>query len=254
MEKAELIIKDVKGVKDCILNISGLTTFANSNKQDTDVIIKYCFNNNDNFIIIRNPLIVNFINQQISDNFLKSNYFIKESLNSINKLKHDYSGDGFYFDDIYNELKEILGGELVEKDGEIYLRNVNSNDIEIHSASTFEQYLLLLQRLISNKIIGGFNFVVFHQPENGLHPDNQILFIELIAKLVSKGCNIIVTTNSPYILNAIEVYSKKYSVHSNYYLLDDNQIINCDKNSTELIYKTFVNAITILKDEESDLE
>ena len=52
--------------------------------------------------------------------------------------------------------------------------------------------------------------VILDEPENHLHPDHQELFARLIVK-IQRLCNLrlLVTTHSPYFLQALELYSRQ---------------------------------------------
>ena len=63
--------------------------------------------------------------------------------------------------------------------------------------------------------------MILDEPEIHLHPEWQLIYAELIV-LLQKTFNltILLTTHSPYFLEAIEVFSEKYSVKdkTKYYL------------------------------------
>lgn len=62
--------------------------------------------------------------------------------------------------------------------------------------------------------VGGFlkpqNIIVIDEPEVHLHPKWQLLYAELIIDLVNRGTHVLVTTHSPYMLEALELYATKY--------------------------------------------
>jgi hypothetical protein len=48
-----------------------------------------------------------------------------------------------------------------------------------------------------------FNPIYFEEPEAHLHPGAQVTIMEVVAHLVDKGTNFLITTHSPYILYAV---------------------------------------------------
>jgi predicted ATPase len=80
---------------------------------------------------------------------------------------------------------------------------------------------LIIKRLLEVGAVKEGGVLVFDEPEIHLHPEWQLKYAELLVLLQKEfKLNILLTTHSPYFLNAIEVYSQKHgSVEScNYYL------------------------------------
>lgn len=82
----------------------------------------------------------------------------------------------------------------------------------------------LLQLLEKGGFLRQGNIVIIDEPEVHLHPKWQLLYAEIIICLVQQGAHVIVTTHSPYILEALELYSKKLpaEVVQYYYASVDN--------------------------------
>lgn len=85
----------------------------------------------------------------------------------------------------------------------------------------------LLQLLEKGGFLRQGNIVIIDEPEVHLHPKWQLLYAEIIICLVQQGTHVIVTTHSPYILEALELYSKKLptEVVQYYYASVDNGTI-----------------------------
>jgi predicted ATPase len=81
---------------------------------------------------------------------------------------------------------------------------------------------LIIKRLLEAGEIKEQGVLVFDEPEIHLHPEWQLKYAELLVALQKEfKLNILLTTHSPYFLNAIEVYSQKAGVSPdciNYYL------------------------------------
>ena len=63
--------------------------------------------------------------------------------------------------------------------------------------------------------------MILDEPEIHLHPEWQLVYAELIVLLEKYlHLTILITTHSPYFLESIEAYTKKYNVDdiTNYYL------------------------------------
>ena len=66
--------------------------------------------------------------------------------------------------------------------------------------------------LISQCLIAPDDYIIIiDEPEIHLHPEWQLIFAELIVLIQKEfGMHILLNTHSPYFLNAIQVFSKKY--------------------------------------------
>ncbi|MCE9794547.1 AAA family ATPase [Citrobacter portucalensis] len=62
------------------------------------------------------------------------------------------------------------------------------------------------------------NLLILDEPEVNLHPKWQVLYCELVCELVKAGVDIIITTHSPYVIDALKHYSDKLRIENNFYL------------------------------------
>ena len=80
--------------------------------------------------------------------------------------------------------------------------------------------------------------LVLDEPEIHLHPEWQLAYAELIVLLQKKfDLTIVITTHSPYFLDAIDVFSAKHEVSDkvNYYLAENDGKVSYLKNVTDHI-------------------
>lgn len=94
-------------------------------------------------------------------------------------------------------------------------------------------------------------YSTIYQYIDNINPLDQIKIIKCAIKEVQQlkgNIKILIVTHSPYVLEAVEVYSKYYKVYDvcNYYLATDEEIIDC-KDNLEKIYELFADAFTELK-------
>ncbi|MBD5307687.1 MAG: ATP-binding protein [Bacteroides sp.] len=80
----------------------------------------------------------------------------------------------------------------------------------------------VLQLLLQSEIIGPNKVLIWDEPENHLHPEWQVHFANVILQLVQAGIPIVISTHSPYFIQAIRFYSAKYNAEKdvNYYFAD----------------------------------
>jgi len=117
-------------------------------------------------------------------------------------------------------ISEIVGGEIYfdeENDLFLFQKNVGNKEVKIHiinSASGIKS-LGILQIL---EKAGEFNknlLLIIDEPEVHLHPDWQVEYAKILIKLVENGVKVLVTSHSPYLIEAIDKYSKKSKIEKN---------------------------------------
>ena len=96
------------------------------------------------------------------------------------------------------------------------------------------------------------------EPEIHLHPEWQLIYAEMIVVLQKTfDLTILVTTHSPYFLEALEVYTKKHKLEekANYYLAineAENCVMKNVTNNLEEIYQLMFNPMQKLEDMENE--
>ena len=102
--------------------------------------------------------------------------------------------------------------------------------------------------------------IIFDEPEIHLHPQWQVVYAETIVLLQKYfDLTIVVTTHSPYFLDAISLFSKKHEIDNkcNYYLSgidEDNVKIENVNDHLDLIYQKMASPLDILNTIRYDLE
>lgn len=170
----------------------------------------------------------------------------KRLLNTVNKglgsvsISEDNLSISTVFDHgemLYNtvENRELLPTVFIDgKTNEItHFNSVNYNNdlsddtvsfklLEIHGRllnTVFIQdnFITYLMNFVFDSKRSTHSTVVISHADSGLHPDYQLLLAEFLV-LLQKESNVkfILETFSPYLINAIEVYSEKYDVACNF--------------------------------------
>ena len=127
-------------------------------------------------------------------------------------------------------ISEIVGGEICfdeENDQFLFKKNVGNKKVQLqisNSASGIKS-LGILQIL---EKAGEFNknlLLVIDEPEVHLHPDWQVEYAKILIKLVENGVKVLVTSHSPYLIEAINKYSKKSKIKNDvkFYLTELNE-------------------------------
>ena len=143
--------------------------------------------------------------------------------------------------EIKEYIQETMGGFFVKKQGK-YMFYKPKSDVQIPlvNIATGIKSFGILQALIDNGYMTKYNFLIFDEPENHLHPTWQVKFAEILVRLVQNHVCIMVNTHSPFMLDALYEYAQKYKINANFYLADGGKVeqVNDNNDATlELIYK-----------------
>ncbi len=145
---------------------------------------------------------------------------------------------------------------MTKKTGDFTYKLKNSDkSLNVKNLSAGLKTFVILKTLLQNGSIEEGGTVILDEPEIHLHPEWQLLFAELIVLLHKHfSVNVLLTTHSPYFLEAIEVYAAKHEVGNKckYYLASSKNSlaeIRDVSNNLELIYKELAKPLQTLENE-----
>ncbi|WP_165157779.1 AAA family ATPase [Parabacteroides sp. ZJ-118] len=127
------------------------------------------------------------------------------------------------YGDLFDKSAEITGGRFVfdatahrllwEKDGRKYS--------PVNVASGVKSFGVM-QLLIGQQVINENRLLIWDEPENHLHPEWQIRLAELLVDLSLTGVPVLISSHSPYFIQAIRFYSqKRNNAYVDYYLTEE---------------------------------
>lgn len=132
-----------------------------------------------------------------------------------------------YGEDYRNQLDEIssvTGGEFVLNDKAKQLAfKQNGNVVPPISVASGIKSFGVLQRLLQTDSISTFKMLIWDEPEIHLHPEWQVIFCRLIVQLVAKGTPIVVSSHSPYFVQALRYFASAYGIEKDvkYYMAEE---------------------------------
>ncbi|MCK4492836.1 MAG: ATP-binding protein, partial [Methylococcales bacterium] len=119
------------------------------------------------------------------------------------------------FENIVNSLEREIGGEFIFKEGNLSFKdNQTGKQISKNLISFGMTNLGMIQALLKHNVITAGSFVFIDEPETNLHPEWQVILMNVLLELASKEVNIVITTHSTDILKALEVNIKKQKISS----------------------------------------
>jgi len=167
---------------------------------------------------------------------------ISERIILANKLKQ-----------INEKLEKVIDGKIKHSQRRWIYEFKNNKELSLKNLSTGLKSFAILKRLIENGNLKENGTIILDEPEIHLHPEWQLLFAELIVLLQKEfGMHILLTTHSPYFLNAIEVFSEKYKINEKckYYIAENDangSIIKDMTGNTRKIYRKLARPIQDLE-------
>ena len=96
--------------------------------------------------------------------------------------------------------KRLINGELELREGQTFLRLSSGKSIPISAAASSVKELAPLLLLLQKELkLSGYS-LLFEEPEAHVHPKNQDLVADLIARCLNRGVQFQITTHSDFIL------------------------------------------------------
>lgn len=154
---------------------------------------------------------------------------------------------------ITEKLEEVINGKIKFNQGKWVYEFENNNELNLKNLSAGLKSFAILKRLVENGNLEEKGIVILDEPEIHLHPEWQIKFSELIVLLQKEfGMHILLTTHSPYFLNAIEVFSERHKIDDKckYYVaenVENSSIIKNVTDNTREIYRKLARPIQDLE-------
>ena len=179
-----------------------------------------------------------------------------------NSLREESTFDEiFYNERIRSVLEKIFtvakGKFVVENEELMFCEEGYDKPFYIKNLSTGLKTFVIFKRLIENKAIVDKGVLILDEPEIHLHPEWQLLLAEVIVALQKEfDLHVLITTHSPYFLNAIEVFTAKHKIadKSKYYLTkvdaEGYASIEDVTSNTDKIYSLLARPMKVLYDME----
>ena len=151
----------------------------------------------------------------------------------LNKKLRKSTSD-VYDDEAYKNIiafkknfDDLIDGEFIyNSKSRKFLFKKDENTFPMENTASGLKQLGILQILLENNELTEDSFLIMDEPEINLHPEFQIKLAQILV-LASKELNltIYINTHSPFLAEAIEVYSKYYGLYddTNFYLTEESE-------------------------------
>jgi predicted ATPase len=193
---------------------------------------------------IESPFIIDESLQRYvgKDNFQIFNRTRQEEL--AKSLSNPLSTNSLNYSEIYSRITKIINGEITVDllNGVRYKKN--SQDIAIKNTALGIKSFGVIQLLLKNNRLNNRSLLIIDEPEVHLHPAWQVRYAEILV-ILSKEFEIpiVLTSHSPYFIEALEAFTKKYRFEksTNFYFAKKNEdgltsnIIDVTKDITPIL-------------------
>lgn len=138
-----------------------------------------------------------------------------------------------------NEIAETLGGNFVENQNGDYVFKKEQEEIKLVNTAMGIKYLGILQVLSNHNHFYHGQILILDEPEVHLHPNWQLKLAQWIVDIAQQGVKILVNSHSPYMIEAIQRYSKQknFSAKVHFYLADQHIIMQNDQALSQIFEK-----------------
>jgi predicted ATP-dependent endonuclease of OLD family len=157
---------------------------------------------------------------------------------------------------VFDLIHSIVDGKFIEDDNGLRFQESGINEpLDFGSVSAGVKTFLIIKRLLELGKLKDRHVLILDEPEIHLHPEWQLKFAELLILLQKEfSLTILLTTHSPYFVNAIETYSQKREVSDccKYYLTENKEDCSTTRDVTDdtnPIYQLLVKPFHQLEEE-----
>ncbi len=236
--------------KNEILNISMKN---NKNNRDKDVDISITLNEDELFykdaIYIESPIILHIHHAiKYSDTFGLSGliygrrtvpFHLKDLIKKLEigrniEIIEDFEKDNWIYN-LNKDIISIINGEVIysnESSDFEYVKRVKDKKCIIKSINiaTGIKSFGILQMLINSGYLNDKTILIIDEPEVHLHPEWQLKYAHVIVKLVKYGIPVVISSHSPYMIQALRYYAMKEEID------DRIKFYLSEKDDDELVY------------------
>lgn len=145
---------------------------------------------------------------------------IKDLVKKLELARYSNNNDNEYI----SFIESIVGGKFKydNKSNNLLFEKNDGYTLSTSNVASGIKSFGIIQLLLQVQELNERKMLIIDEPENHLHPKWQLCFAHLIVRLIKNGISIVISSHSPYFIQAVKYYSIKEEVAEkvNYYLAD----------------------------------
>ncbi|HLP45516.1 MAG TPA: AAA family ATPase, partial [Candidatus Kapabacteria bacterium] len=111
---------------------------------------------------------------------------------------------------IIDGIREIIQGDFYYDHNERdFIYKSGNKTFKSLSIASGINYLGMIIILLKNGFLNKKSLIILDEPETNMHPDWQVRFAEVLVRLIKEGNSILLTSHSPYFIEALQLYADK---------------------------------------------
>ena len=126
------------------------------------------------------------------------------------------------FKNVFEQINHIVPGEF-EKTSNGYFYVEDGARLSVKNLATGSKMFFIIKKLLVNGLIDSNTMLILDEPESHLHPEWINKFAQILVFLVENvKVNVLLTTHSPNLMLALNVYARKMNVidKSHFYIAE----------------------------------
>lgn len=149
------------------------------------------------------------------------NYHVQDMAQKLDAYRDIDMNDLFFR---HEDISEVTGGRFTydtNKKSLLWIKDGRTYS-PINVASGIKSFGVI-QMLLETGAINENSILIWDEPENHLHPEWQLLFARLLVQLAQRGIPILLSSHSPYFIQAIRFFSHKSQLQEyvRYYMAEE---------------------------------
>ncbi len=199
----------------------------------------------DNVYFIESPIKLEDRNLMRFTNVLRDkNQHLNSKIFQPKKEQDIFSDTNIDFEKLNKIISEIIKGEFQINTKNVLIFKKQEIEFELNNVATGIKSFGVLQMLLQKGLLNSNTLLIIDEPEVHLHPTWQVKYAEILVRLSKEfAIPIVLTSHSPYFIEALEGYSKKYQYQdlTNFYFTEKNEdglsskIIDVTKNISPIL-------------------
>lgn len=171
--------------------------------------------------LIESPFILNFeddlfITPRSNSGEYSGSYSTYDLLEKLNIASREIEPTTPCDAEIAEKISNTIKGRMYydPEDDTFFFASDDNISVKIPNTASGVKTLGILQMLARAGVLTTSNLLIIDEPEVHLHPAWQILYAEIVAILVKSNVYCVVSSHSPYFIQALETYTKIYKIEN----------------------------------------